>query len=327
MSRRGSFAGRAVRGLVGVALAASSVAVLAQAYPSKPIRFVAPFPAGSGIDTMSRVMLEEIRRNTGATIVVENRPGALGQIGTEYVARAPADGYTVMSSSSATHSSGPQLVKKVPYDPVRDFTHIGLLCRFDVAMVVSAAGPHRTLQALVAEGRRSPDKLTYGYGSGTAQVTSGAFVRSAAIQVRGIPYKGQPPALADLLGGQVDFVMADLAVLLPNIKAGKLVPLGVASARRSSLLPDVPTFTEQGFRDVELVGWVGISGPAGLPKEVVDWWTAEMNRALSRREFLDRLLGIAVEGETNTVEQFNRYVREQYETWGRRIRDAGIQPE
>lgn len=310
----------------GLALAASGMAV-AQAYPAKPIRFVIAFPAGSGIDTMSRVMLDEIRRESGATIVVENKPGALGQIGTEFTAKAPPDGYTVMISSSATHSSGPQLAKKVPYDPIRDFTHVGRLCRFDVALVVNAASPWKTVQDLIAEAKRTPDRLTFGYGSGTAQVTSASFNRAAGIQVRGIPYKGQPPALTDLLGGQINYVMADLAVLMPNIKAGKLVPLGVAAARRSTILPGVPTFTELGVREVELSGWTGVSGPAGMAREAVDWWTMQMNRALARRDFIERLLAITVEGEPNTVAEFNQFVREQYELWGKRIREAGIEPE
>ena len=194
---------------VMAALAVSSAA--AQDYPAKPIRFIVPFPAGSGIDSMSRVMLDEIRKASGATIVIDYKPGALGQIGTEFTAKAPADGYTVMVSSSATHSSGPHLAKSLPYDALRDFTHIGRLSRFDVAMVVNPQAGYKSAADLIADAKRRPGKLSYGYGSGTAQVVAASFNHAAGIDVLGVPYKGQPPALTDLIGGQVQFVMADLA--------------------------------------------------------------------------------------------------------------------
>jgi len=300
---------------------------LAQAYPAKPVRFVIGFPAGSGIDTMARVLLDDIRKETGAVVVVENKPGALGQIGTDFTAKSAPDGYTVMISSSATHSSGPQLAKKLPYDALRDFTHIGRLNRFDVALLVSPSQPFRTPADLIAAARKTPDALTFGFGSATAHVTAASFTRAADIKVRAIPYKGQPAAITDLLGGQVNFVMADLAVSLPHVKSGRLNAIAVAAAKRSTLLPDVATLTELGIRDVELSGWTGISGPAGMAKEAVQWWSAQLNRALSNKAFLERQLGIAVEGEPNTVEEFNRYVVQQFEVWGRKIREAGIEPE
>ncbi len=299
----------------------------AQDYPAKPIRFVVPFPAGSGIDTMSRLLIEEIRRASNATIVVDYKPGALGQIGTDFTAKAAPDGYTVMISSSATHSSGPQLAKAVPYDPLRDFTHIGRLTRFDVAMVVNPQQGFKSVTDLVAEARRRPGKLSFGYGSGTARVVAAAFNYAARIDVLGVPYKGQPPALTDLMGGQINFVMADLAVIMPQVKSGRLEALAIASPRRSTLLPNVPTFTELGIRDVELAGWTGVSGPAGMPKEAVAWWSAQMNRAFASREFIERLHAISVEGEPNGVDEFTQYVRTQHQVWGQRIRDAGIVPE
>jgi tripartite-type tricarboxylate transporter receptor subunit TctC len=299
----------------------------AQEYPSKPIRFVVPFPAGSGTDTMTRLLLDEMKKTVNATVIVDNRAGALGQIGTEQVARAAPDGYTVMISSSATHSSGPQLAKSVPYDPIRDFTHIGRLTTFDVALMVNPQQGFRAPADLIAEAKRSPDKLTYGYGSATAQVVAATFVRSTAIQVRGVPYKGQPPALNDLLGGQINFVMADLTVSLPHTRSGKLAALAVASPTRSGLLPSVPTFTELGIKDMELQGWTGISGPANLPRDVVAWWSKHVNATLEKPEFVQRLNAIGVEGKPISVEAFVAMVREQYDVWGKRIRDAGITPE
>ena len=299
----------------------------AQDYPARPIRFVVPFPAASGIDTQSRLMLDEIRRATNATIVIEYKPGALGQIGTDFTAKAAPDGYTVMISSSATHSSGPQLAKSLPYDALRDFTHIGRISRFDVAMIVNPQQGFKSAQELIAEARRRPGKLSFGYGSGTARVVAAAFNHSAGIDVLAVPYKGQPPALTDLMGGQVNYVMADFAVFIAHLKSGRVEALALASPRRSALLPNVPTFTELGIRDVELPGWTGISGPANMARDAVAWWSTQMNRALSSKEFIERLHSISVEGEPNGIEEFNQYVRSQHQVWGQRIRDAGIAPE
>ena len=299
----------------------------AQDYPAKPIRFVVPFPAGSGIDTMSRIMIEEIRKNSNATIVVEHKPGALGQIGTDFTAKAAPDGYTVMVSSSATHSSGPHLAKAPLYDALRDFTHIGRLCRFDVAMVVNPQQGYKSAQDLIADARRRPGKLSFGYGSGTAQVAAATFNRAAGIDVLGVPYKGQPPALTDLLGGQINFVMADLAVIMAQVKAGKLDAVAIASPRRSALLPNVPTVSEIGLRNAELAGWTGITGPANMNKDAVAWWSAQMNRALASKEMIERLNAISVESEPNSIDEFNQYVRAQHQVWGQRIHDAGIAPE
>ena len=324
------------RALRALAVAASAPALalpgggaLAQsAYPGRPVRFVVPFPAGSGTDTMSRMLLDEVRKAVpSATFVVENRPGALGAIGTAEVVRAAPDGYTVMMSSSATHSSGPQLVKKPAYDALKDFTHLARLATFDVAMLVAAGQPWKSVADVVADARRRPDALTYGYGSATAQVAAASFVRSAKQQVRGVPYKGQPPALTDLIGGQITFVMADLGVALPHVQSGRLLPIAVASPRRSSVLPAVPTFTELGIAEVELQGWVGVSGPAGLPPEVVDWWSRQVAAAAAGKDLADRLAGMSVEPAPLPAAAMNEMVSTQFQVWGRRIRDAGIEPE
>lgn len=319
---------RRARAFACCALAALACASAgAQEYPSRPIRFVVAFPAGSGIDTMSRVMLDDIRKATNATFVMEYKPGALGQIGTDFTARAAPDGYTVMASSSATHSSGAQLAKNLPYDPIRDFTHVGRLSRFDVALVVSPQQGFKTVADLVAQARRQPGKISYGFGSGTGRVVAAAFARSAGIDVLAVPYKGQPPALTDLMGGQINFVTADLAVIMPFVKSGRLDAIGIASAKRSALLPNVPTLTEAGIREVELAGWAGVSGPANMAREAVTWWSTQMNRVLASKEHVERLHALSLEGEPSSVEEFNQFVRAQHQVWGQRIRDAGIQPE
>ncbi|MBI3372068.1 MAG: tripartite tricarboxylate transporter substrate binding protein [Betaproteobacteria bacterium] len=298
---------------------------IAQQYPVKPVRFLVGFSAGSTIDTVSRVVLEEIRRSTGATIVVDNRPGALGLISTDLAAKAAPDGYTLTASSSATNSSGPQLAKTVPYDPVKDFTHIGGVFRFDLMLVVNPAQGFRTVHELIAEAKKNPDKLTFGYGSATGQVAASSFNRAAGIQARGVPYKGQPLALNDLMGGQINFVAADIGALMSLVRAGKLAALGVSSSKRSSILPAVPTFAELGLKDVELSGWFGMSGPAGLSPETTEWWARNISAALARKEIIEQFRAMGVEPDPQTGKAFQQFVREQYDVWGKHIRAAGIE--
>ena len=298
----------------------------AQPYPSKPIRFVIGFPAGSSVDVVPRMVLEEIRKNTGATILVDNRPGALGTIGMDVVARADPDGYTLLASASATHSSGPQLTKKPPaVDPIKGFTHIGGIFRFDVGVVVNPAQGYRNAQDLIEAAKKNPDKLTFGYGSATGQVAAQAFLAAAGIRATGVSYKDQPPALVDLLGGQINFVAADIGVLVPHIKSGKLIAVGIASNRRSPILPNVPTFAEAGISDLELSGWVGVAGPAGLPPDVVAWWSKALTQAFSNKALVEQIHGIGLEPEPATGEAMQRLVREQYEAWGKHIRAAKIE--
>lgn len=312
--------------VASAALLVGAAPASAQPYPAKPIRFVIGFPAGSSVDVVPRMVLEEIRKNTGATIVVENRPGALGTIGMDLVSKADPDGYTLLASASATHSSGPQLMKKPPaIDPIRGFTHIGGIFRFDVGVVVNPAQGYRSAQDLIEAARKNPDKLTFGYGSATGQVAAQAFLAAAGIRATGVSYKGQPPALVDLLGGQINFVAADIGVLVPHIKSGKLLGVGIASNRRSPIVPNVPTFAEAGVKDLELSGWVGVAGPAGLPNAVVDWWSKALTQAFANKALVEQIHGTGLEPETATGEAMQKLVRDQYEAWGKHIRAAKIE--
>lgn len=297
-------------------------------YPNKPIRFVIGFPAGSSVDVIPRMVLEEIRKNTGAVLVVDNRPGALGTIAMDHVTKSDPDGYTLIASASATHSSGPQMSKTpLAVDPIRGYTHIGGIFRFDVGVVVNPAQGFKSVQDLVEFSRKNPDKLSFGYGSATGQVAGLAFLAAAGIKAQGINYKGQPPALNDLLGGQINFVAADMAVLVPHIRSGKLVGIGVASNKRSPIVPNVPTFAEAGVRDFELSGWVGVSGPAGLPPAVIDWWTRALTQAFSSKALNDQILATGVEPESSTGAAFHKLVQDQYGAWGKHIRAAKIEPQ
>lgn len=305
-----------------------SAGAWAQAYPSKPIDFVIGFPAGSSIDVVSRIVLDDIRERTGATIVVENKSGALGAIGLSEVLAAPADGYTMMPSSSATHSSGPSLSKALQrLDPLKNTAHVARWVRFGVAVVARTSGPYKTAEALVSAGRRSGDSLTYGYGSGTGQVGAAAFAKATGMHVRSIPYKGQPPAITDLLGGQIDFVAADVGVLLPFLKQGSLSALAVLSDKRSTLLPKVPTAAELGYHGAVLEGWIGVDGPAKLPAEVIDWWSAQVKTTLASPKIQEKLNAIGMEPAPMVGPEFVQFVNAQQEVWRTAVQNAGIQAE
>ncbi len=313
--------------VAGVWLCAAAGAI-AQPYPAKPVRFIVGFPAGSSIDVVSRIVLDDVRARTGATVVIENRAGALGALGLDAVSRAAADGYTLMPSSSATHSSGPQLARALQkLDPVHGLTHIARTVRFDIAVVTAGNGPHRNARALVDAALLKPNGLTYGYGSGTGQVSSAAFSQAAGIAVRPIPYKGQPAAVTDLLGGQIDFVSSDLGAVLAFLKQGNLTAVALLAERRSALLPDVPTAREAGLPAVVLAGWIGIDGPARLPTEVTAWWTEQLRLAMADPQVQEKLRNVGMEPALLAGEPFARFVEAEQERWSAHVRQAGIQPE
>ena len=316
------------KSMVAASALFAAACAIAQPYPNKPIRFVVGFPAGSSIDVVSRIVLEDVRTRTGATIVIENRPGALGALGLEAVARAAPDGYTLMPSSSATHSSGPNLSRAVQkLEPVTGLTHVARVVRFDIAVVTATSGPHKNARALVNAGKARPDGLTYGFGSGTGQVGSAAFSHAAGIKARAIPYKGQPAAVTDLLGGQVDFVASDLGAVLGFLKQGTLTAIALLAESRSPLLPDVPTAREAGLEPVVLGGWVGLDGPAKLPADVIAWWVDQLRITLAVPPVQEKLRNIGMEPALLAGEPFQRFVETEQERWGAHVRNAGMQPE
>ncbi len=294
--------------------------------PGKTIKFIIGFPAGSTIDNVSRIVLDNIRERTGTPIVIDNRPGALGSLGVQALAKMPADGYALGPSSSATHSSGPYLSKHAAQlDALRDFTHIGRFVRFDVVIVTRSASAHTTAATLISDARAKPGLLSYGYGSGTGQVVAAAFTRTAGIKLLGVPYKGQPPALADLIGGHVDFVAADLGAVLPFVRARQLAAIALTSRQRSSILPDVPTAQELGLSGLDLSGWIGVAGPRGLPADVIAWWEDQLQQSLAAADVVERLRTMGIEPDPLIGAPFQTFVREQREDWGRQIRQAGIE--
>src|SRR6201991_5195589 len=238
-------------------LALLPIAASAQTYPARPIKFVVGFPPGSSIDVVSRIVLDDVRERTGAVIVIENRAGALGAIGIQAVEKSDPDGYTLIPSSSATHSSGPHLLRALEaLEPVSRLTHIGRLTRFDIVVVANASA-HANAKSLVEAGKSKPHALSSGYGSGTGQVGAAAFAHAAGMEARAIPYKGQPAATTHLLAQRVDFVASDIGAVLAFLQQGSLRGGAVLSEKSSAIQPDIPTSAEAGIGGGVLNGWLG----------------------------------------------------------------------
>lgn len=310
--------------LIGMALCHSGT--MAQPFPqAKPIRIIAAFSPGSATDISARIVAEVLKNELGAVTIVDNRPGAQGVIGTEAAVRAPADGYTLTITSSSLNAINPGLFRKLPYDPVKDFTHIARLTTMPMALLVKADGPHATLQDFVATAKGG--KLTYGYGSPGGQVSAAAFNSAAAFDALGVPYKSQPPALADLAGGLVDYVLADLSAATTLMKAGRIKALALSAPQRVAQWPAVPTFAEAGYKDYDLVVWVGLAGPAGMPADIALRLNASIGKALSQPEIQDRFRLLGMQVAPNTMEGQNAFVQAQLAAWRKRMAQAGIEPE
>jgi tripartite-type tricarboxylate transporter receptor subunit TctC len=305
-----------------------SIPLFAQAqYPTKPIRLVLPFPAGGVADAVARIIGQRLSQTLGQPVVVDNRPGADGAIAGETVMKAASDGYTLLFGTSSTLSAVPALRKNPPYDPVTDFTPIALVGRFSFFVFVNAGMQAKTLPEFVRFARANPGKLNYGTGNTPSILATAQFKSLAGIDMLQVPYKGDAPAITDLLGGRVDMVIASTVPALALAKDGKIRALAALLGQRSSHLPDVPTMVEAGFPEYSVTSWAGLFGPARLPREIVEILERETNTILRQQDVKDQLERQAFEIEGSTPEQLRLYVKAQREVWQRAAREAGIQPE
>ncbi len=313
------------------AISCATMAPAAQsqdAYPNKPVRIVIGFGPGSGTDILARMIGEEMRVALGQPFVVDNRPGAAAQIAATAVAKAPPDGYTLFLTSNSSHSVNPHIFKKLPYDPIADFTPIGGIAYFPFILAVNTAIPVRTPQEFVTYANANKGKLFYAYGTPTVQIPAAALSRLLKIDAVGVPYKSSPAALTDVIGGQAQFLVVDLASARPHLQSGKLRALGVTTAKRTALAPDLPTIEETlGLRDFDLAAWTGLFGPAGLPREITDKLSATLQQVLARPEVRDRIQAAGAEPTPSDAASFAALVKRQLEVWGRKVSDAGITPE
>lgn len=317
------------RWLLFFALSVFSVLAAAQAYPSRPVKMIIPYPPGGGNDTLGRLFAAKLTDRLGQPVVVENRPGAGAMIGTDAVAKSPADGYTLLLSSIATHALSPNLYAKVSYDPVRDFAPITLLGIAPTVLVINKDLPYQSVAELVAAAKARPGEMNYASGgNGTPPHINGELFKAVAgIDVQHVPYKGGGPALVDLMAGRVAMMFDTAASALPHIKSGKLRVLAISAPRRSAELPDTPTFIEIGLPQYETNAWYSLHAPAGTPADVVRRLNTEVLAILKDADIRERFRQLATEPAGNTPEEFGNFVRSELEKYARVIKAAGIRLE
>lgn len=291
------------------------------AYPTKPIRMIAPFPAGGGVDFIARQLGEKLAESLGQAIVVDNRAGAGSTIGTAIAASATPDGYTILLTSNALSVSS-ELYKNLPYNPVKDLAPISLVAASPNVLVVNSSTPASSVQGLIQLAKDKQSNLNYASGGigGSAHVCAEYFLGAAKIKVAHVAYKGTPPALTDLVAGNVQFMMAPISPAFPLMKAGRIRALGVTSAKRTPLLPDVPTIAESGLPGFEYATWYGLLAPVGTPRQIVDRLNGEVRKALELPDVQKRLSAQGLEPSWQSVEQFKAYVRSEIAKWGPIVR-------
>ena len=305
----------------------ASHAALAQSYPAKPIRVVVPFPPGGGTDIVARTVTPKMAEILGQPFVIENRAGAGGNIGTEAVAKSPADGYTLLVASAST-AINTTLVPNLSWS-VSDFAPVVLMVVNNHLLAAHPSVPANNVRELLALAKARPGQVTYAsYGSGSsAHLTAELFKLMAGVDLLHVPYKGAAPAVNDLLGGQVNVIFADVAAMLSHLKSGKLKPLGIGSAKRFEGLPDVPTIAESGVPGFEAGGFLGLVAPAGTPRAAIDALNAAAQKSLALPEVRERLLGLASPPVGGTPEEFASHIKREIDKWARVIRAANIKPE
>jgi tripartite-type tricarboxylate transporter receptor subunit TctC len=311
--------------LAGLALVPASAA--AQDFPSRAIKFVVPFTAGSATDTLARVLGQKLNAAHGWTIIVENIAGASGQTAASNVARAAADGHTVFVTSNTTHAGNQNLFKKLSYDPIADFEPITRLGDITLALAVHPSVPANNVRELIAYGKANPGKLSFGAGSTSSRMASEMLKARAGFDMLYVPYRANPLAVADLLGGQVSLVFADISTTLPQIRSGSVKGLGVSSARRSPLAPDLPTMVEEGLPDFEMIGWFAAFAPAKTPKPVVEKLNAAIKAAVEDKTVQENLLKAGIEPLTSTPDELRAYVVSETKKWADIVKAAKIEPE
>lgn len=308
-------------------LALAATAARADDFPSRPITIVTPFAAGSVTDATARVMAKFLSEALKQAVIVQNKAGAGGMIAAETVARAAPDGYTLLLTTNSTHSAAPGLFKNVPYDPIKDFTPIARIGSFPSIIVANNNAPFKTIQELVAYAKAHPDKLSYGHGNSTGQITGETLKHRTGIKMIRVPYRSVPAGLTDLMGGQIQVLIPDMNTALPQIKAGRMRPLAVLTTQRSALLPEVPTLNETVMPGFDLLAWAGLFGPANLPPDVVAKIAAQIHAALQSEEIKDRFAKSGIEVYWGDTPAFKAFVAAELTKWTGMIKEAGIEPE
>ena len=309
----------------GIALASFAALAQAQAWPSKPIKWVVPFAPGGTTDILARTVAEKLALALGQPVVIENKPGAGGGVGAEFTAKAAPDGYTIMGGTISTHAINASLYKNLPYDPVKDFVAITLIARVPNMLVINPAVPAKDVKELIALLKANPNKYSFASsGNGTSQHLSGELFKAmSGTDMQHIPYKGSPPALQDVMGGQVTMTFDNITTAWPLAKAGKLRALAVTTAKRSSIAPDVPTLAESGLPGFEVGSWQGVFAPAGTPPEIVKRLNAEIVKVLNLPDVREKLSGLGAEIVADSPEEFSALVKSEVVKWADVVKKSG----
>ena len=311
--------------VVALAVALSGGSALAQAWPSKPISLVVPFPPGGTTDVLARSLAEKLTQSLGQTVIVENKPGAGATLGADYVVKSKPDGYTLLVGA-VHHTIASSVYKKLPYDFQKDLAPITTIALVPNVLVVNASTPVKTVAELVKLAKAEPGKLTYGSnGNGTAQHLIGTqFQNMTGTEINHIPYKGSGPLASDLIGGQITMSFDTITPVLPHIKAGKLRPLAVTTAKRSAALPDVPTLEEAGLKGFNIGTWFGVLAPAATPKDIVARLNTEMVKVIQSPEFRKRMDEIGAEPIGNSADQMALQIKGETEKFAKLVKDAKV---
>lgn len=320
------------RSLIAVAVSALGALTLpapaaAQSYPTKPIVFVVPFAAGSATDQLARALGQSITEQTKQAVVVDNKAGASGMMAAQASARAAPDGYTVLITTNTTHAANEHLYKKLPYDPVKDFAPVSGLGKGGQVLVVNAASPYKNVTELLAAAKKNPGKLSFGSGSSSSRVAGEMFKQLSGTDILHVPYKSNPMAITDLLGGQIDLMITDTSTGVPQVKSGKLRALGYSTQKRSAMLPDVPTIEEAGVKGYDMGYWFAAYVPTGTPAPVVARLNELLHAAVKSAAAKTFFESAGSEPWTTTPEGLAKFQSAETQKWGKVIKAAGIEPE
>jgi tripartite-type tricarboxylate transporter receptor subunit TctC len=313
-------------GCAGLALAGMAPGMsMAAEFPERPLRLVVPFPAGGPTDIVARPLAHLLSSELGQPVIVDNRGGAGGSIAADHVAKSAPDGYTMLMGTVGTQAINATLYKSLPYDPMKDFTPLGMTASAPVALVVHADSPYKTVADLIAAAKKNPGKLAFGSaGSGTpGHLTGEMFAKAADVKFLHVPYRGSAPAVSDLLGQQIVLMFDPVQSILPHVASGKLRALAVSSPERSSVLPQTPTVAESGFPKFEAEAWWAVFAPAGLPDDVTNKLRTKVEKVVHSDEFREKLGNLGVAPSAPLKTSFEEFNRAELKKWGKAVKDSG----
>lgn len=316
-----------LKGLAALALSSVAMVAAAQsAYPNRPIRYIVPFPPGGSADAISRLLAVEMGKTFGQQVIVENKPGAGATIGVDQALKSAPDGYTLFLAPAGAMAINLSLMPRLPYDPVKDTQPISMLAHIPMVLAVPANSAIKSVQDLVTAAKANPGSISFGSaGNGTAMhLTGEMFKIMTGVQMNHVPYKGSGPATVDVMAGTIPLAFVDLSSALPHIRAGKVRGLATPGAQRTLSAPDLPTVSEQGVAGFDAVGWFGLAGPAGMPKDVVAKLSAEVNRIMNLPEVREKALSLGAEPAPGTPEAFEAFIRAEIPKWANVVKAGGI---